>query len=439
MKYSFRLLLLVSLIFAPRLTAQLSPRYTPSIVERGSVALDSLDRPVISGSPSMQCIMSGGLYIDSLVVADDDLAHPELDETITITVLSPDWMVANPSIIPPGTGSASHSIFIQGHIASAAGRTLVVVEARDRSGAADTFSYEVMVSEPVIFSMPLHVRNTRGDQGEYSSQELILGVGRNATTGDDSRTRGRLDSNYCEYELPPAPPLGAFDARWIIPTRTGILRNIQPENPNAGEDWIHWSGSFQPGFDEGEPLHFPIVISWLISDALRFGSRLDIRDPLRGAIFIVSMKSPYGAGIHRFPSDSSVVIRIKGDTASLEIRESSSLSGFEVYNPIVDLGVDGIRAETSGYTLSTPTPNPFSNATSIAFITPKRGSVDLEIFDIHGNLVRTLVDGMIDAGKQSVIWDGSRADHSAAPNGTYVCRLSAGDVQLTRTVVLLRQ
>lgn len=68
-------------------------------------------------------------------------------------------------------------------------------------------------------------------------------------------------------------------------------------------------------------------------------------------------------------------------------------------------------------------PNPFNPRTEIRFSTPEKGPVRLEIFDLAGRRVRTLIDGEREAGWQSVAWDGTDAQGRPVSSGMYLYRI----------------
>jgi hypothetical protein len=78
-------------------------------------------------------------------------------------------------------------------------------------------------------------------------------------------------------------------------------------------------------------------------------------------------------------------------------------------------------------------PNPFNPSTEIGFALPHACDVRLEVFNVLGQRVVTLVDGYLPAGEHSVTWDASR--HAS---GVYLYRLSAGDVVETKSMILLK-
>jgi M6 family metalloprotease-like protein len=83
-------------------------------------------------------------------------------------------------------------------------------------------------------------------------------------------------------------------------------------------------------------------------------------------------------------------------------------------------------------------PNPFNPTTTIGFSLAERSAVSLEVFDVSGRLVRTLVAAALPAGHQERVWDGR--DNRGAPvgSGVYICRLRAGGRQQTGKLLLLK-
>jgi hypothetical protein len=78
-------------------------------------------------------------------------------------------------------------------------------------------------------------------------------------------------------------------------------------------------------------------------------------------------------------------------------------------------------------------PNPFNPATTIEYQLPRSADVTLEIFDILGRKVQTLVEGQREPGPHRVVWDAGEY-----PSGIYFYRLRAGDLIETKKMVLLK-
>jgi hypothetical protein len=83
-------------------------------------------------------------------------------------------------------------------------------------------------------------------------------------------------------------------------------------------------------------------------------------------------------------------------------------------------------------------PNPFNPTTTITYHVPRPTKVTLRIFDIRGQLVRTLVDGVQGHGQNSVVWDGRNNTGQQVASGVYLSRLNAGGISQTRKMMLMK-
>jgi hypothetical protein len=95
------------------------------------------------------------------------------------------------------------------------------------------------------------------------------------------------------------------------------------------------------------------------------------------------------------------------------------------------LGVNG-RTD-SGSLAVVSRPNPFRGLSRIGLVTPRAGRVRLDILDVHGRTVATLLDGFRPAGSYEAEWrPGSR------PDGMYFARLRVGEQMQSRKLVLMK-
>ena len=78
-------------------------------------------------------------------------------------------------------------------------------------------------------------------------------------------------------------------------------------------------------------------------------------------------------------------------------------------------------------------PNPFNPSTMIQFTLPASVNVRLQVFDVQGRLVQTLIDGNVPAGEQSIRFDGS-----SLSNGTYLYRLETPYGAASRKMTLIK-
>ncbi|MCC7261112.1 MAG: T9SS type A sorting domain-containing protein, partial [Candidatus Latescibacteria bacterium] len=83
-------------------------------------------------------------------------------------------------------------------------------------------------------------------------------------------------------------------------------------------------------------------------------------------------------------------------------------------------------------------PNPFNPETAIRFALPQAGMVRLEVYNVLGQKVRTLLTGYAQAGEQVVPWNGQDESGQVVSSGVYFCRLQAGEVVQARRMLLLK-
>ena len=90
------------------------------------------------------------------------------------------------------------------------------------------------------------------------------------------------------------------------------------------------------------------------------------------------------------------------------------------------------------FSLSQNYPNPFNSTTIIEYDLPIPAHVTVEIYNMVGQKVRTLVDDNRAAGFCKVEWDGNTSSGRAAATGIYLYRIQAGDFVRTKKMLLLR-
>jgi len=83
-------------------------------------------------------------------------------------------------------------------------------------------------------------------------------------------------------------------------------------------------------------------------------------------------------------------------------------------------------------------PNPFNPTTIISFGLPKSSEVNLEIYNILGRRVMTLVNGTLEAGNHTIKWNGTDSKGSSVATGVYFYRLTAGDFIKSKKMLLLK-
>jgi spore coat protein A len=108
---------------------------------------------------------------------------------------------------------------------------------------------------------------------------------------------------------------------------------------------------------------------------------------------------------------------------------------------VVHAPVTGIQESAPRYTLALhgAKPNPFNPRTRLNFELPRRGRARIEIFDVSGRWVSTVLDGIRPAGPGFVDWEGKDAKGRGIGSGVYLYRLEfEGSKQISRKMVLIK-
>jgi hypothetical protein len=108
----------------------------------------------------------------------------------------------------------------------------------------------------------------------------------------------------------------------------------------------------------------------------------------------------------------------------------------------VDLSVVGLGENepqfAEKFSLSQNFPNPFNPTTQISFNIAKIGQYELNVFNVIGQKIRTIVNKEFNSGLKTVSWNGLNDEGLAVGSGIYFYKLSGNGIELTKKMVLIR-
>ncbi len=391
--------------------------------------------PRLFSSPILKCVDLGEAYEDTLLVTDLDLLRKQADnEQLTFDVIEPTsttWTFTPANLSSPVADTQRIVISTtELNGTPVDGRIVIRVRVTDGHGAQDTLTYTIAVSDATRFTADVKVQN---NLGAYQILTFGLDSITVATTGDQDGFYGKLDSNYCEYELPPVPYIDVFDARWTIPNRNGILRNIFPTKTSPGE--AVYRARFQAGGETGQSsAYYPVTITWCrdeipAKDANNQGSYYIRDDISNGALFSYNMKTGEGR--------SAPDILHKGGDCDTLVISRDAIEGFIIVYDFTSPVNEGDMTISNVLAVTNAKPNPFASETALTFNVPSTSFISVEVFDAVGNRVTTLANDVFTAGQHTINWNGTAEGVSVA-NGMYTVRISDGVHSGTYQLVLVR-
>ncbi|MGH1362150.1 MAG: FG-GAP-like repeat-containing protein [Calditrichia bacterium] len=102
------------------------------------------------------------------------------------------------------------------------------------------------------------------------------------------------------------------------------------------------------------------------------------------------------------------------------------------------VGLPGAGSLPQEFSLERNYPNPFNPSTTIAYSLPKAVNVSLEVFNMLGQRVRSLVNERQESGVHEANWNGLNDAGNAVASGTYIYRLKAGRFQMDYKMILVK-
>jgi hypothetical protein len=124
----------------------------------------------------------------------------------------------------------------------------------------------------------------------------------------------------------------------------------------------------------------------------------------------------------------SVLVTMPNNTPGINFNFPSAVEDEEIQT----------ASKPAEFELSQNYPNPFNPGTQIEYTLQKRAQVNLEIYNLLGQKVKTLVDDYQSVGSHHVIWDGKNEAGKAVTSGMYFYRLQVNKATQTKRMVLLK-
>jgi hypothetical protein len=281
--------------------------------------------------------------------------------------------------------------------------------------------------------------------GSRSNQYLARSVDGGATWAANQRVSS-VTSNWTTVQSNLAPNLGDYshlwaDDRFVHPVWADG-RDGSPDVYTARVDVRHTV--VQCASDTTVTPGTTVDLSWLVrNDNTMFGN--DYAWTLlneRGW----TMPSPGALAIPAGATASLPITLSVPDSAApginavtLEVRNArNTLVRACVVLLTVPQGQVSVGNGPLAFALKRSVPNPARGMARIGFTLPQAGRVTLHVFGLHGERVRTLVDGERPAGAHSVAWDGRDDRGRVVGPGTYFYRLEGLGRSATQRLVWIR-
>ncbi|MCF7913388.1 MAG: C10 family peptidase [Candidatus Cloacimonetes bacterium] len=137
--------------------------------------------------------------------------------------------------------------------------------------------------------------------------------------------------------------------------------------------------------------------------------------------------------------------RVEGKGAWFRINSWTEVSSNYNHNFVITAKVMSTTADGEEFDINPVTdylgqnyPNPFNPETNISFSLAETGQASLEIFNIKGQKVKTLVNGMMEKGEHILHWSGNDDSGKSVSSGIYFYKLKNGRYTSTKKMILMK-
>jgi hypothetical protein len=114
-----------------------------------------------------------------------------------------------------------------------------------------------------------------------------------------------------------------------------------------------------------------------------------------------------------------------------------SFSGDDCIYVLITGPNDGMLPDDLEFVPTEGETSPYEDQIGLSFYTRTEGHITLEIFDVHGRMIRTLIDGHLSSGTHTVAWDGRGYSGSRVPTGVYFARVRNVTQSATKKVLIV--
>ncbi len=259
-------------------------------------------------------------------------------------------------------------------------------------------------------------------------------------------------STFSVYQIPPLTLNGPGDVLIAVVNRTvavapGTYPAALDQTNSQGRSWIGAYSNANPG----DPPVFPANGLWTLIDNAQYPGNWLIRGyGTTGSGGDCSWLSEIPAS-GSVPAAGAQAVDITVDAAGmglgtyqaeLQINSNDPVGGTisipVTMNVVPVLSVDPDYSSAGQFELRPNYPNPFNPVICISYTLPAAAQVELEIYDMLGRQIRSLVSGPQKAGSYRIPWRGNDDNGRPVSSGVYLYRLRAGKFFTARKMLLIR-
>lgn len=239
--------------------------------------------------------------------------------------------------------------------------------------------------------------------GKYADNFNLFGAAKNANNGFD------------KYDAMEVPQIGEYVSLWSL--KEERKRAYTADIRKSGKDGYSWK----------------VMIDYLIENPQKvitamFKSIIELPEDWELYLFDLSQDIAYDL-------KKNNEIKIQAKAGERTIKPYKLVIGTEEF---IQNNSDDIPLVPMEFKLHQNYPNPFNASTTVQFSLPKRMRAEVNIYNILGQKVKTLVDGELRGGMHKMIWDGTNDHGHLLSTGIYFVRITGQNKTAVKKALLIK-
>ncbi len=212
---------------------------------------------------------------------------------------------------------------------------------------------------------------------------------------------------------------------WAIGFKTSI-------STDGGKDWATWNWFISI---DGQKRFIPTDIEIKEDKVFLLGDAMTSANDIEGRLYKTNDSGGNWLIDLQMLNSSFFALSLADGKKAWIVGEN----GLILYNNDIHTYVNPGKNEfPQSFYLGQNFPNPFNPSTTIEFSLTHSEDIKLEIFDLLGRKVKTLLSSHLEGGLHSAVWNGSNEKGFLIPSGIYVYRLTAGSFHQSKKMILIR-
>ena len=283
--------------------------------------------------------------------------------------------------------------------------------------------------------------------GEMTTQ-MGFALIEDAVTDDDETVMVRLSNarlinkrgkKKADLNITPAEATGTITAPTTTTTTTdvpGLTIGIQDATGDEDDGWLLFKVKLSRKSDDLVCYDFEAISGGTATEGTDY---LKIPKATYWMAIGKKVDKPFVLIIDDRVNDNGETVMVKISNARLcdDASQTLEITRAEATGTITETSAKSVVALQT-FALYANYPNPFNAETQMTYALPVAGAVELAIYNVRGQRVRTLVQGVQAAGRYQIVWDGRNDTGAGLASGVYLSRLTSTQGVRVRRLLLIK-